>query len=141
VAARQVTIAVSDLAPKPGNVVVVAVTVGLDDSLSVGSFQARLFFDRTMLEYLGATDVDGVMRVVNPESGRITVAAATSSGSKTGRLLTVRFRVDDPAGLRTLRLSLDALYDAKFANRLSSVVVAPELRLDSSLSIKRAKTQ
>jgi hypothetical protein len=94
-----------------------------------------------MLKYLGATDADGVMRVVNPEPGRITVAAATSSGSKTGRLFTFRFRADDPAGLRTLRLSLDALYDAKFASRLSSVAIAPELRLDSSLALKRVKTQ
>jgi hypothetical protein len=139
--AHEAALVVYDLTPTVGNIVVVAGVLPLSDSLTLGSFVARLSYDPSKLHYLGESDPDEMMRVVNPESGKLTIAAAASGGSKTGRLFTFRFRADDPQGMATLVLSIDELNDARYASRLSLIRLASVLRVDKSLAPKRANTQ
>jgi len=139
--AHEATLTVSDLTPAAGNVVVVAGVLPLSDSLTLGSFVVRLSYDPDKLRYLGESDADEMMRVVNAEPGKLTVAAASAGGSKTGRLFTFRFRADDPHAIATLLLSVDELNDAKYVNRVSLIRLAATPRLDRSLAPKRANTE
>lgn len=138
---HEAALMVSDLKPQPGNLLVVAGTLPLSDSLSIGSFVARLSYDAAKLHYLGESDADEMMRVVNAEQGKLTVAAASGSGSKTGRLFTFKFRVDDPAGLESLMLSMDELNDTKYVSRLSLIHTRATPQLDKTLAPKRVNTQ
>ena len=130
---RVAYISVSDLNPDAGSTIVVVGNVGVSDSLSVASFVARLAYDPTTLHYLDEVQLPDMMRVVNPQEKQITVAAASATGSSDGRLFKVRFRVDNPAGLASLGLSLDEMNDRQFNSQLSTLTFSPALHLDRSL--------
>ncbi len=133
--ARSAYLSVSDLSPEPGGNVVVAGTLTIDGKLSLGSFRVRLAYDATMLHFIEEIPNQGMMRVVNPRSGEVVVVGASSSGSSDGRLFTLRFRVDDPAGLSSLVLRVDELNDAAFLDQAQTVARAARLQLDSSLAV------
>jgi hypothetical protein len=126
-----VGLTVSRLKPDAGSVIGVAASI-TGDSLSVGSFLGHLTFDVTKLKYLADVDDDGMMRVVNPQAGDIAIAAASTSATS-GRLFTFRFLVEDPAGVASLRLTLEQLSDLGYANRLPTVRATNNLSVDSSL--------
>ena len=131
--ARSAYLSVSNLSPEGGASVVVAGTVTIDGELSLGSFRVRLGYDPTMLHFLEEVPSQGMMRVVNPQSGEVIVVGASSSSSSDGRLFTLRFRVDDPAGLSSLVLRIDELNDGAFLDQKQTVTRASRLQLDSTL--------
>lgn len=126
-------ISVSDLRPTAGDVVVVAGTLGVGETISLGSFRVRLSYDTTRLTYVGEVALPGMLRVVNPRRGDVIVAGASSGSSSDGRLFALRFRVDDPAGLESLLLRIDELNDGHFANQMQTVTRSSRLVLDRGL--------
>jgi hypothetical protein len=132
--ARSAYLSVSTLSPEAGASVVVAATVKVDGDLSLGSYRVRLGYDPTMLHFLEEVPSQGMMRVVNPQSDQVIVVGASSSSSSDGRLFTLRFRVDDPAGLNSLVLRIDELNDGAFLDQKQTVTRASRLQLDSTLA-------
>jgi hypothetical protein len=131
--ARAVFLSVSSLAPDSGGTIVVAATMSVDNSLSLGSFRARLVFDSSRIAFLEEVTTPGMMRVVNPQSGEIVVVGASAGPATDGRLFTLRFRVVDPAGVGSLALRIDELNDAGFTDQLSTVTNSARLVLDTTL--------
>lgn len=130
---RVAYISVSDLAPEPGTTVLVAGTLGIGDTISLGSYRVRLAYDTTRLTYAGEVTLPGMFRVVNPTSGEIIVVGASSGSSSDGKLFALRFRVDDPAGLESLLLRIDELNDGQFSNQMQTVTRSSRLVLDRGL--------
>jgi hypothetical protein len=128
-----VFLSVSDIAPDSGGTIVVAASMGVDGSLSLGSFRVRLVFDSSRLSFLDEVTTPGMLRVVNPRPGDIIVVGAGSGTATQGRLFTLRLRVIDPAGMSSLALRIDELNDAAFADQRPSVTNSSRLVLDSTL--------
>jgi hypothetical protein len=131
---RTAYLSVSELAPMLGANVVVAGTVTVGNDLSVGSFRVRVAYDTAMLRFVEEIAEPGMMRVVNPRPGEVIVAGASSGSSTDGRLFTLRFRVDDPAGVNSLVLYIDELNDASFLDQRQTVIRASRLVHDSTLA-------
>ena len=130
---RDVYLSVSDAAPEAGSTIIVAANVGVGDSLSVASFVARLAYDASALHFMGEIEIPDMMRVVNPQATQVIVAAASASGSSADRLFKLRFRVDNPAGLKSLSLTIDEMNDRQFNSQLSVLKLSSSLRLDRAL--------
>lgn len=130
---RVAYLSVSDLAPEPGATVLIAGTLGVGDSISLGSYRVRLAYDTTRLTYVGEVTLPGMFRVVNPTRGEVIVVGASSESSSDGRLFTLRFRVDDAAGLQSLGLRIDELNDGQFSSQMQTVTRSSRLVLDRGL--------
>lgn len=130
---RVAYLSVSDLAPEPGATVLVAGTLGVGDTISLGSYRVRLAYDTTRLTYVGEVTLPGMFRVVNPTRGEVVVVGASSETSSDGKLFALRFRVDDPAGLHSLLLRIDELNDGKFSSQMQTVTRSSRLVLDRGL--------
>ena len=134
VPARAAYLSVSEASPAPGAAVVVAATLRVSDSLSLGSFRVRLGYDSTKLRFIEEVPVGEMMRVVNPLEGDVVVVGATSSPSRDGRLFTFRLRVVDPAGINSLVLRIDELNDIAFNDQRATVRNAAVILQDRSLA-------
>ncbi|MEO5568626.1 MAG: hypothetical protein ABIR92_09045 [Gemmatimonadaceae bacterium] len=130
---RVAYLSVSDLAPEPGATVLVAGTLGVGDTISLGSYRVRLAYDTTRLTYVGEVTLPGMFRVVNPKHGAVIVVGASPESSSDGRLFTLRFRVDDAAGLESLLLHIDELNDGQFSSQMQTVTRSSRLVLDRGL--------
>jgi predicted small lipoprotein YifL len=137
-APRTAYLSVSDVAPESGATIVVAANISLGDSLSIGSFRVRLLYDSGSLAYVDEVPAPGMLRVVNARPNEIIIAGASSSGAAIDdRLFTLRFRVNDAAGVQTLMLRIDELNDANYATQAQSVTRSPAIVLDPSLDQTR----
>jgi hypothetical protein len=117
-----VYLGVSDMSPKVGDTIVVTANVGVDDSLSVASFVTRLDFDARGIAYVGEVQLPGMLRVVNPRTGEVTVAGASAQASaQNGVLFALRFRIDDPQAMRSFALTVDELNDSNYTSQLSAL--------------------
>jgi hypothetical protein len=125
---------VSDLTPPVGASIVVAGTLRVGDSLSLGSYRVRLGFDSTRLHFLEDVTNPDMLRVVNPRADEVVIVGASTKASADGRLFALRFRVDDPAGVNSLVLRIDELNDGEFRNRKDLVMSASTLFVDRSLA-------
>ena len=100
-------------------------TVALDVSGNVGklgSFTGRLRFDPTQLVYVGDIAIgDGTMRAANQVDNVIRVAGISTSGVDVSRLVTLRFRVLNAAGLGTVRFELEEVHELSSTSLLSLV--------------------
>jgi hypothetical protein len=130
---RTAYLSVSDLEPESGATIVVGGTVGVGESMSLGSFRVRLAYDTSALTYLGEEPIPGMMRVVNPRPGETIVVGASSGTSVDGRLFALRFRVADPRGMGSLMLTIDELNDGSFTSQRQTVTRSSRLVLDPSL--------
>ncbi|HET9425505.1 MAG TPA: hypothetical protein VFO55_09050 [Gemmatimonadaceae bacterium] len=130
---RTAYLSVSDLAPDSGGTIVVAGTIGVGESMTLGSFRVRLSYDSASLVYLEEIPAPGMMRVVNPRSGEVIVAGASSGTSADGRLFALRFRVVDPRGLESLSLAIDELNDGNFTSQVQTVTRSSRIVLDRGL--------
>lgn len=130
---RVAYLSVSDLAPQPGATVLVGGTLGVGDTISLGSFRVRLKYDATRLTYVGDVTLPGMFRVVNPTRGEVIIVGASSESSSDGRLFALRFRVEDPAGLESLLLRIDELNDGEFNSQMQTVTRSSRLILDRGL--------
>ena len=133
---RSAYLSVSDLTPDAGGLIVVAATLRVSDHLSLGSFRVRLGYDSTKLHFVQEFPAADMMRVVNPQPGNVVVVGATTNGSLDGRLFEFRFRVDDPAGINSLALSIDEMNDSGFIDQKATITRASTLVLDRSLAGK-----
>ncbi len=133
VPARAAYLSISDMAPEAGAVVVVAGTLKVGDSLSLGSFRVRLSFDSTKLRFIDDISGQDMMRVVNPLAGDIVIVGASSSASSDGRLFALRMRVDDPAGISSLVLRIDEMNDVAFTDQRATITNAAAIVHDRSL--------
>lgn len=137
VAQRVTYLSVSDLRPEAGGTVIVGASVGVGDSLSVASFRVRLSYDRDALQFVDAIELPGMMRVVNPQRDEIIVAGASGDESSDGRLFALRFRVEDPDGLKSLALLIDELNDRGFVSKVGVLKQSQRLQLDRTLAPTR----
>lgn len=131
---RTAFLSVSDLSPDNGGTVIVAGSVAIGDSTSLGSFRVRLAYDTATLAYVDEVPLPGMMRVVNPTPGEIIVVGATSGTSADGRLFALRFHVRDANGLASLALHVDEMNDGSFTNQAPTVRRASRLVLDRALA-------
>ena len=131
---RAAYLSVSDMTPEAGAVIVVAGTLKVSDSLSLGSFRVRLGFDSTKLRFIEEISGPDMMRVVNPQAGDVIVVGASSSPSTDGKLFAFRMRVDDPAGIGSLILRIDELNDIAFRDQRPTVTHAASIVHDRSLA-------
>lgn len=108
--------------------------IALPTTSTIAAFRARLAFSSSALEYVDeAPDGDG-LRAVNVVDDTARIAgAAPGSGFTDGRLVTLRFRVIDPQGLRSIRLTMDELRDLTYKDRRAEFVGT-----DNSLARRRA---
>ena len=101
------------------------VTVALEVSGNVGrlgSFTGRLHFDPAALDYRGEIALgDGTTRATNRVGDVIRVAGISANGVDVARLVTLRFRVLDKAGLQTLRFDLEEVHEVSTTNLLTLV--------------------
>jgi hypothetical protein len=130
-------LAVSSMTPLIGDTIVVSAALNMSDSTAVASYRVRLLYDSEHLTYVDDVTPTGMLRVVNPQSGEVVVAAA-GEGLIDGNLFALRFRVSSPDAIRSLKLAVDELNDANFGSRLSSVRSSDALRLARPPAIPRA---
>lgn len=101
---------------------------------AIAAFRARLAFPTGTLEYVDEAPDDNGMHAVNVVDDTARIAgAAPGTGFIDGRLVTLRFRVIDPQGLRSFRLTLDELRDLTYADRRAEFVGA-----DNTIARRRA---
>jgi hypothetical protein len=137
--ARSAFLSVSSMSPEPGDTVVIAGTVSLDETLSLGSFRVRLAFDSSALSFVDEVETPGMMRVVHARGADVIVVGAAAGASSDGRLFTLRFRVHDRAGASSLALAIDELNDGSFIDRSRVVTRSSRLMHDPSLARKASK--
>src|SRR6185436_14053071 len=106
-----------------GSDVPVAVRVRGTTAKNVGSFTARIAYDSTALRYMDEVVLsDSATRVINPQPGLLRLAGIAPSGFTDGQLYLVRFALLRPAGLSSLRLTVDELHTTARADALTSLV-------------------
>ena len=115
-------VTVSDPNPPAGSTITVTAMVAPRAGLkAVGSFKARLTYDSTGLTFLQEGKLPTGMRVLNPRLGRIIAAGAAAEGFQDRRLFAVTFKVQRPAALGSIELSVEELNGTDFANQLPPV--------------------
>ncbi len=93
---------------------------------SIASVTGRLAFDTTAIAFAGeASMADGAMRAVNPLPGVLRFAAIAPDSFAHGVIHQVDLVVRDPAGLRSLRLSLDEAHTTGHVDVSRSLRTAP----------------
>lgn len=89
----------------------------------IGSFTARLRFDASRLDFVGADPAGGMRAVNEREPGVLVVAGADPSGFTDDQLFVVRFRVLGGVPATGLRLEIAELVGTDFASLLPSLTV------------------
>ena len=119
--ARVAYLTISDSAPAPGSTVIVtAHATGTE--LLVGSFAAQLTFGPG-LAYVGETDAIGGMRAINAKAGDVAIAGVNLEGFERGALFAVEIRVDNPAAIPSLALTMKELTTVDYRNERPSLSV------------------
>lgn len=91
----------------------------------LGSVTAAVAFDTVALRFMGEESPGGpALRALHAQGGRVRVAAAAAGGLDTV-VAGMRFRVVDPAALRTLGLQVSELHTLDAADARASLVMAP----------------
>lgn len=109
---------VSHARPAAGDTVTVTAVVHNGAAVSrVGAFTVDLAYDATGLAFVAEAPLASGMRVVNAaQPGRVIVAGASAEGFAEGRLFALTFRVQDPAALRGLALTVTELGGTDYRN-------------------------
>jgi hypothetical protein len=116
-----IDIVVSDSAPPVGAIVSLAIQVQQPATASpIAAFRARIAFDPNGLEYVGEYQADPGVHAVNVIMDTVRIAgAAPGIGFADGRLVTLRFRVLDPAALKSIAMVVNEIRDLTFTDRHS----------------------
>ena len=118
----------SDTTPVPGDqVTVTARTRAID---GVGSFTARLRFDRKSLEFVGIEAASGMRAANEREAGVLAVAGADPSGFADDELFTMRFRVLAGNSADGLELEITELTGTNFENLMPSLSLHGRIAAD-----------
>jgi hypothetical protein len=121
--APHLSLELSDSAPAPNATIRVTIRA---TGASIASVTGRLAFDTNAIAFAGEGAVaDGATRVVNPLSGVLRFAAIAPDSFAHGVIHQVALVVRDPAGLRTLRLSLDEAHTSAHLDVTHSLRTAP----------------
>lgn len=121
-------LSVSNPAATAGSLVTVTATAQQAANLArVGAFSARLRYDAAGLTFVSESALPSGMRAVNPKSGEIFAAGASSDGFGEGHLFAVTFRVGDPAALASLALAITELNGTDFGNHLAALDIRTQL--------------
>ena len=120
-------LAISDSAPAAGSTIIVTGHASGTEAL-VGSFAAQLTFVPG-LTYIGETGTIGGMRAVNAKGGDVTIAGVNLQGFENGELFAVELRVDNPAALQSLALTVKELTSVNYRNERASLSVHKAVRL------------
>ena len=123
---------ISDSAPAAGaTVTVTGYATGKD--VTFGSFAAQITFAPGALTYLGEAPAAAGMRAVNAKPGDIGIAGVNLEGFEEGRLFAVRFRVEQPAAIGTLELSMKELTGVDYRNQRPALSVQRAVRFVPAL--------
>jgi hypothetical protein len=91
-------------------VLVLSLEMGGDAS-RIGSFTARVTYDSVGLGFLEEVPTsDGALRALNPTSGLVRIAGASTLGMEATRLAALRFRVRNPQAIGSAQLVLEELH-------------------------------
>ena len=116
----------SDSVPTAGTMVSVSLDVQQPDTTpasAIAAFRARVVFDPAQLQYVDETPNDAGVHAVNVVADTAHIAgAAPAVGFTGGRLITLRFQVIDPSGVRSLKVVLDEMRDLTYKDRRADFV-------------------
>ena len=116
-------VGVSEMTPPTGSTVTVLARVRTGaDVKAAASFTARLAYDVAGLTFVDEVKLAKGMRAINAtQPGLIIAAGAAPEGLEDGILFAVTFRVNDPAALKSLDLTVQELSGTDFSNELSKL--------------------
>lgn len=98
---------------------------------AIGSFTLRLAYDSLRVRFLEAgTSSHGMVLTNTKAAGVVVAAGASSSGFVDDQLVTARFRVTGPRGLRSLELAVSELNSVSFEDQRSAMRVERSLYRD-----------
>jgi hypothetical protein len=122
---------ISDSAPAAGSsVIVTGYAAGKD--VTFGSFAAQLTFAPAAFTYVGEAPAAAGMRAVNAKAGDIAIAGVNLDGFEDGRLFAVELRVERPAAIGTLELSMKELTGVDYKNQRAALSVQRAVRFARS---------
>ena len=122
---------ISDSAPVAGSTVTVSgYATGKD--VIFGSFAAQLTFAPEGFTYVGEAAGAVGMRAINARAGDVGIAGVNLEGFAEGKLFSVELRVENPAALSSLELSVKELTGIDYRNQRADLSVQRAIRFARS---------